>query len=85
MIRAVDQRHRDIDHRETQRPFLQVIDDALLDRGNEIARHDAAVDLVLEDEAGAARQRLDLEHDIAELAVTAGLPLVAAALRRRSS
>jgi hypothetical protein len=31
-------------------------------------------------EAGAARHRLDLEHDVAELAVAAGLLLVAAAL-----
>ena len=43
-------------------------------------RHRAADDLFVELEAGAARHRLDVEHDVAELAVAAGLLLVAAAL-----
>ena len=63
--------------------MLERVDDALLDRRDVVARHHAAGDLVLELEAGAARQRLDLEHDVAELAVAAGLLLVAAALRDR--
>ena len=79
VIGAVDQRHRDVDHREAERAVLERVDDALLDRRDVIARHHAAGDLVLELEAGAARQRLDVEHDVAELAVAAGLLLVAAA------
>ena len=39
--------------------------------------------LVFEFEAGAARQRLDLKHGVAELAVAAGLLLMPAALRDR--
>ena len=79
VIGAVDQRDREIDHREAERAVLERVDDALLDRRDVIARHHAAGDLLLELEAGAARQRLDLEHHVAELAVTAGLLLVAAA------
>src|SRR5262249_41574736 len=45
-----------------------------------VARHHAALDLVREGKAGAARQRLDVEHDVAELAMTTRLLLVAAAL-----
>ena len=52
---------------------------ALLHRRDVIARHHAAGDPVLELEAGAARQRLDLQHRVAELAVAAGLLLVPAA------
>ena len=83
VIRAVDQRHRQVDHLEAERSVLERIDDAFLDRRNVIARHYAAGDLVLELESGAARQRLDLEHHVAELAVAAGLLLVAAALLDR--
>ncbi len=42
-------------------------------------RHHAAGDLVVEPEAAAARQRLDVEHHVAELAVPARLLLVPAA------
>ena len=80
MIRAVDQRHGEIDHREAERSVRQRVDDAFLDGGNIIARHDAAGDLLLEGKARAARQRLDVEHDVAVLAVAARLLLVAAAL-----
>ena len=82
VIGAVDQRHRDIDHRKAERPVLECVDHAFLDRRDVVARHHAAGDLVLEREAGAARQRLDVEHDVAELAVAARLLLVPAALRR---
>ena len=81
VIGAVDQRHRDVDHRKAERAVLERVDHALLDRRDVVARHHAAGDLLLEHEAGAARQRLDVEHDVAELAVAAGLLLVAAALR----
>ena len=83
MIGAVDQGHRQIDHREAERPMLERVDDALLHRRDVIARHHAAGDLVLELEAGAARQRPDLHHHVAELAVAAGLLLVPAADRDR--
>src|SRR5215471_18191958 len=59
------------------------IDDAFLDRRDVVARHHTAGDLVLEYETGIARQRLDVEHDIAELTVPAGLLLVPAALLDR--
>ena len=63
--------------------MLEGVDDALLDRRDVIARHHAARDLLIERKSGAARQRLDVEHHIAELAVTAGLFLVAPALDDR--
>ena len=65
------QRDRDVDHREAERPALQIFAHALLDRADELARHGAADDLVVEFEARAARQRLDLDMDVAELAVAA--------------
>src|SRR5581483_8701357 len=46
-------------------------------------RYRAADDLLVKLEAAAARQRSDVEHDIAELAVAAGLFLVPAALGDR--
>ena len=49
-----------------------------LDRGDELARDRAAEDLVDELEVAAARQRLDLDLAVAELAVAAGLLLVPA-------
>ena len=60
--------------------MLERVDDAFLDRRDIIARHHAAGDFVLEGKARAARHRLDVEHDVAVLAVTAGLFLVPAAL-----
>ena len=83
MVGAIGQRHRDIDHREAERTMLESVDDALLDRRNVISRHHTAGDLILELETRAARQRLDVEHHVAELAMTAGLLLVSAALRHR--
>src|SRR5207247_2378241 len=46
-------------------------------------RHHPAGDLLGERETGAARQRLDVEHHVAELAVAARLLLVPAALHDR--
>src|ERR1700730_4073275 len=65
--------------------MLECVDDAFLDRWNVVARHHAAGDLVLEYEAGIAWQRFNIEDDIAELAVPAGLLLVPAALLDRLS
>ena len=80
MVGAVGQRHRHVDHREAaERPVLQIVRHADLDRGDELPRHHAAGDLLGELEAGAARQRLDVEHHVAELAVAARLLLVPAA------
>ena len=50
--------------------------DALLHRRNELVRDHAALGLVDELEAGAARQRLDSQRHLAELAGAAGLLLV---------
>ncbi len=82
MVLAVEQRHFEIDHRLAERAFLQVVAQPFLDGGDEVARHHAAHDLVDEAEARAARQRLDLDLDVGELAVAAGLPLVAGMLLR---
>ena len=65
---------------EAERPAHQGIDHAFLDRADVVARYRAADHLLRELEAGAARHRLDIEHDVAELAVAAGLFLVPAAL-----
>src|SRR3979411_2557649 len=83
MVGGVGQRHRAGHHREAGRPMLEAVDDALFDRRNVIARHHTAGDLLLEREAGAARKRPDVEHDVAELAMTARLLLVPAALADR--
>src|ERR1700678_1671124 len=69
-----------VDHGKTQRPVREAVDHAFLDRGNVVAGHDAAGDLIFKRKAGAARHRLDVEHDIAELAMAARLFLVPAAL-----
>src|SRR3974377_761349 len=63
--------------------MLERVDNALLDRGNVISRPPPAGDPFLERKSRAARQRLDLEHDVAVLAVSAGLFLVPAALGNR--
>ena len=80
VVAAVDQGHRDVDHREAQRALLHRVADALLDRRDPLLRHGAAVDLLLELEAFAARQRADFDDHVAELAVAARLLLVAAVL-----
>src|SRR6185436_20710858 len=80
VVGAVDERHRKIDHREPKRPVLERVDYAFFHRRDVVARHHTAGDAILELEAGPTRQRLDLEHHVAELTVTAGLLLMAAAL-----
>src|SRR5262249_58587655 len=47
---------------------------ALLDRGDVLARDDAALRTVDELEATARLERLDAEHDVSVLAAAAGLP-----------
>src|SRR5262249_17769259 len=79
-IRAVDKSNAEIDHGKAQRTVLERVDDALLDRGNVVSRPHTAGDPFLERKSRAARQRLDLEHDVTVLAVAAGLFLVPAAL-----
>ena len=83
VIRTVSQRHMDVNDGKAERPAQQSIDHALFHRADIISRHRAADDLFLKLEAAAARHRLDLQHHIAELAVTAGLFLVPAALGDR--
>src|SRR6185436_11085509 len=55
---------------------------AFLHRRDELVRNRAALHAVHEFEAGAARQRLDLQEHLAELAGAAGLLLVAAMVSR---
>ena len=79
MVRAVEDRDAEVDHRKAgeiaaHARFLN----ALFHRRNELARDRAAEDVVDELEVRAARQRLDLDLAVAELAVAAGLLLVAA-------
>jgi hypothetical protein len=83
VIGAVGQVHRHIDDRKAERAGFQVVANAGLDRLDVGLGHDPACDRVCELEAGTARQRLDLQHHVAELAVAARLLLVAAALLRR--
>src|SRR5947208_1849307 len=64
---------------EAERPMLERLGDAFLDRRNVVARHRAAGDHLFELEASATRQRLHVDHDIAKLAVAARLLLVTAA------
>ena len=56
---------------------VQHLAHAFLDRRHELAGDGAALDLVDELEAAAARQRLDAQEHLAELAGAAGLLLVA--------
>ena len=77
---AVGQFHRNIDHREAQRPAHQKILHPMFDGGNILLRHDAAGDGIGELETGAARQRFDLDMHITELAVAARLLFVAGML-----
>ncbi len=83
VIGPVGERHLHVDDGETERATLQPVDDALLHRGNVVARHRAADHLFLECKALAARQRAYLQHNVAKLAVTTGLFLVPAALGDR--
>ena len=72
-------RDAEVDHRVAGEVAAHArVLDALLDRRNELPRNRAAEDVVDELEIGAARQRLDLDLAVAELAVAAGLLLVAA-------
>ena len=74
MVRAVEHGNLDIDHREAgEHARLDGFLDALVDRGDELARNRAALDDVLEHVAAAGRQGLDLEPAVAVLAATAGL------------
>ena len=72
-----------IDDGEAERPAREAVDHALFHRADIVARHRAADHLFVEFEARAARHRLDLQHHVAELAMAAGLLLVAAALGDR--
>ena len=59
------------------RAAVQHLAHAFLHRGHELAGDGAALDLVDELEAAAARQRFDAQEHLAELAGAAGLLLVA--------
>ena len=73
--RAIVQRDLEVDHREAgQHARLHGLFDALLDRPDILTRNRAADDPVHELEALAALQRLELQLDMAVLALAAGLP-----------
>src|ERR1039458_8919187 len=79
MVRAVVQYHAEIHHRESgQESALGRLDDALFPRRDVVLGDRATEDLFDEFKLGAARQRLHFDPAIAELAVAAGLFLVAA-------
>jgi hypothetical protein len=74
VVRTEGQRDLHVDHRVAgQHAVGQRVFDALLDRRDELARHHAALDGVDELEALARLLRLDLQHDVAVLALAAGL------------
>src|SRR5205807_4610130 len=75
VVRAVDQRDGDVEHRVAgDDPRLQRFAHALLDRGDELARDAPLRDLVLEDETAASLARAHVHLGVAELALAAGLP-----------
>src|SRR5947209_5243569 len=80
MVRTIGQRHLHVDDGKAERPPLQSIDHALFHRADIIPRNGAADHCLAELKAAAAWQWLDLQNDVAELAMAAGLLLVAAAL-----
>src|SRR5262249_44357458 len=72
--RPVHQLHLHVHHRiARQDAVLERFLHALLHRPDELARHGAANDLVLEHEAGARLARLEVDNDVAVLAAAAGL------------
>ena len=76
VVLAVEARDLHVDDGEAERAAVLLgLDDALLDRGDEVARDHAADDRVDELVAGAALLRLDAQPRDRELAVTAGLLL----------
>ena len=79
MVLAVVEDDPEVDHRIAREEALPAdLLDALLDGRDEVARDRAAVDVVHELEVLPAGQRLDLDPAVGELAVAAGLLLVAA-------
>src|SRR5205085_8789298 len=77
VILAIDQPDAEIDDRISgEVPAEPGVLNPFLDGGDVLARNRPAEDLVDKFEVGAARQRLDLDLAVGELAVTAGLLLV---------
>ena len=74
VVRAVEQRHLDVDHRVARVDArVERLADALVDRLDVLARDGAADDLVDELVAGALLAGLDLDDGVAVLALAAGL------------
>src|SRR5438128_5776499 len=75
VVGAVRQGHLQVDHRVAgEHARRHRLPDALLDRRDELLRHLASDDLVLEDEAGAGRGGRARDRHVAVLAAPAGLP-----------
>ena len=83
MIGAVDQGHRDVDHRKSERTARHRVARAGFDGRKILPRHRSAVHALGEGEALAAAARADLDHDVAELAMAARLFFVPSAHRDR--
>src|SRR3546814_2716647 len=66
-IGAVEQRHRHIHDRKTERSLRHRVANTLLDGRNPLLGHCAAGDLLVKAKAFAERERLQLDHHIAEL------------------
>ena len=81
MVGAVRQGDGHVRHRKAQRPAFQCVASTLLHGGDPMSGDDAAGDAIGELEPFSAGQGPDLEHDVGELAMAAGLLLVPSALR----
>ena len=79
VIGAVREIDSEIHHRESKGPMRHPFAHAKFHGGDVGLGHHAAGDRICEAEARAARCWCNLHHDIAELAVAAGLLLVATA------
>src|SRR5579872_3799660 len=71
MIATVDQRYGAIDDLKTKWPFAHRFDNAFLDCGNPLFGDRASVNPFFEYETRASGKRLQLDNDIAKLAVAA--------------
>src|SRR6202008_4404408 len=79
VVGPVIQLHLEVHHGiPRDRPTGGRLDHATLDGGDVLARYHAPDDLIVEHEAGAARQRRDADPAVAVLPATAGLLLVLA-------
>src|SRR5579883_1152975 len=82
---AIDQRHRDVHHRETERPLPRRLFGRFGNRWDEVAWHRTTNDFVDKLEAFAAWTRCDIDLHIGKLPMPAALLLQPAVLVHRSA